>query len=448
MLEIERLKAIINKDSSNSSKPPGSNGFKDVPNSRERSGKSRGGQKGHLGHRLELPDNINELIALGFVERRLVDHTDGSDDYVSKYTLDVEMKTIITEHRFVKDSVPEGFYNEVTYGKNVKALTLMLMVDGMIPHKRLGEFFRSVTHGIVDPSTGTINNFRAGFADKLDKSNELSIIENDVRSGAVICTDDTPLKSLEKPKYSKNDDTFEGYERSENKSLRITLRTYSNNNSTLYTVNPKKDNQGIIRDGILDDYHGTVVCDHESKYIDKGKRNAGCGAHLCRELKGLRDLYKKPWAGMMREFLQRMNSYKNEDLENGIFECDPEVLKTFELEYDEIVAKGSETLKTMLDIELGYSKYRAMIWRLELEQNKDRYMLFMRDYTIPFTNNLAERDLRAEKTREKISGPFRSWEGAENHCNIRSFMSALKKRGYDLFNSIKKVMAGEPVLNA
>jgi hypothetical protein len=76
-VEISRLKSIINKDSSNSSKPPSSNGFKSIPNSREKSGKSQGGQKGHPGHRLGLPENMEELERPGVIERRLADHTNG-----------------------------------------------------------------------------------------------------------------------------------------------------------------------------------------------------------------------------------------------------------------------------------------------------------------------------------------------------------------------------------
>ena len=52
------LKATINKDSGNSSKPPSTNGFKEVPNSREKTGNSPGGKKGHKGHRLTKPKNL------------------------------------------------------------------------------------------------------------------------------------------------------------------------------------------------------------------------------------------------------------------------------------------------------------------------------------------------------------------------------------------------------
>jgi len=73
-------------------------------------------------------------------------------------------------------------------------------------------------------------------------------------------------------------------------------------------------------------------------------------------------------------------------------------------------------------------------------------MLFIHNYKVPFTNNLAERDLRSEKTKEKISGLFRSWDGIVNHTKVRSFVSTVKKRGLELFSSIKRVLEGNPVL--
>lgn len=76
--EISRLKAIINKDSGNSSKPPSTNGYKKVPNSREKTGNPPGGKKGHKGYRLTKPKNLNELVSKGLAEVKIIDHTGGS----------------------------------------------------------------------------------------------------------------------------------------------------------------------------------------------------------------------------------------------------------------------------------------------------------------------------------------------------------------------------------
>jgi len=135
--------------------------------------------------------------------------------------------------------------------------------------------------------------------------------------------------------------------------LRATIRTYSTENSTFYTVNPKKDKKGTERDGILPLYMGTLCHDHEAKFFNYGKNNASCGSHLTRELKGLRDSYNCQWAEVARRFILGMNEYKNNDLALGETTCNPEKLIWFENEYDRLVAQGREAHRQMKDKEWG-----------------------------------------------------------------------------------------------
>jgi len=445
--EIARLKAIINKDSSNSSKPSSTNGFKEIPNSREMSTKKQGGQKGHHGSRLKLPENMAKLEAEGIIERRIVDNTNGKSEYVSKYTIDIETKVIITEHRFSKGKIPEAFYNEVSYGENIKAHTILLMNEGIVAHKRLSGIISGVTHGTVNLSTGTMNRFQADFAGALEESKELDAVKQDLLNGEVMNVDDTSMRVQERIVYpdEKNPVEPKKYERAEKKSFKATIRTYSNEQSTLYTVNPKKDKEGVERDGILPAYMGDLCHDHESKFRNYGKRNGDCGVHLSRDLKGLSDSYNCPWAEKMRGFVLGMNEHKNNDLLQGITACNPGKLKEYEAEYDRLLEEGRNACSQMNEKEWGQREFNAMLNRLE--NYKDNYMLFLRDYKVPFSNNLAERDLRGVKIKEKVSGLFRSWEGIEDHSTVRSFISTIKKRGKDLFCSIKKVMRSEPVLS-
>jgi transposase len=79
-------------------------------------------------------------------------------------------------------------------------------------------------------------------------------------------------------------------------------------------------------------------------------------------------------------------------------------------------------------------QFRKMLARLR--DYKDAYLLFIRDYNAPFTNNLAERDLRPCKTRQKISGCFRTWKGISDFAKIRSVISTWKKQKSDLYAKI------------
>jgi len=203
-IEISRLKSIINKDSTNSGKSSSTNRFKAIPNSREKSGKPQGGQEGHSGHRLGLPKNMEELERQGIVERRLADHTKGSSEYVSKYTIDLEMKVVITEHRFLKGEIPLDMYNEVSYGNGIKAQVLLLLNEGIVAHKRLSEIISGMTHQVVNLSTGTMNEFQRDFARRLTKSGELEAIKQDLLNGEVLHTDDTSIKVLERIVYAED----------------------------------------------------------------------------------------------------------------------------------------------------------------------------------------------------------------------------------------------------
>jgi len=436
-VEIARLKAIVNKDSTNSSKPPSQNGFKKhVNNSREKSGKTIGGQHGHPGHRLALPENMDELVEKGIVTKLVIDHTGGATEYVSRFVIDVEVVTTITEHRFAADAeLPKNLYNEVSYGDNIKAISVLLLNEGIIAEKRFSDILAGLTRGVVTISPATLERFLSQFASKLESNGELEAIKQDLLNGEVMHTDDTPLRCVETVEYLDNGEME--IRTAEGKSFDATVRTYSNDRSTLYTVNPKKDQEGVERDDVLPKYLGTLSHDHENKFYNYGKAHSTCGEHLLRDLKGLRDLWKIPWAEDMRKHFAGMNKHKNRDLLNNIIECDPVLLKGFEYTFDELLKRGRSDFEPMQKGDFGFDEFRRMLNRLT--DFKDCYLLFMRDYKAPFTNNLAERDLRAEKTKQKVSLSFRSWNGITNHAKIRSFISTLKKRGMDLFAAIVDV---------
>jgi len=442
-LEIGRLKAIIGKDSSNSSKPPRTNNFKQVPNSREPSGRPKGGQIGHPGHRLALPENMDELERKGIIKTQVIDHTGGSGEYISRYVIDIEVVTTVTEHRYaVNAQIPKNLYNEVSYGDNIKAMSVILLNEGTIAEKRLADILEGLTQGVITISPATLEKFQAQFAEKLESSGELDAIKEDLLNGEVLHTDDTSLRCAETIEYLE--DGTQITHTADKKSFKATIRTHSNEQSTFYTVNPKKDMEGIERDGILPKFVGILSHDHESKFNHYGKQNSHCGTHLLRELKGLRDLQMIPWAGIMRAHIAAINNYKNKDLEKGSTACDPVVLASFEEKYDNLLEQGRLQHGQMRKNELGYKEFNAMLNRLT--KYKDNYLLFIRDYKAPFSNNLSERDLRAEKTKEKVSLLFRSWKGINIHAQIRSFVSTMKKRNMDLFSGITKVINSIPVL--
>jgi len=427
--EIARLKAIINKDSSNSSKPPSTDGFKRIANNREKSGKKRGGQSGHKGTTLTIPKNLDDLVAAGTAEHKIINRVAEGEPYVSDWKVDLKIVTVYTEIRRAVGEPPK-----IEYADGVKTLSVYLSTVGMIPVKRLSEFFNDVSGGLVSIAKATIQKFTHEAADNVD----LEPLKTDLLNGTVINVDETPVKTTERENLDGEMET------SENESMFVYIRTYSNSRTTLLTPNAHKNTASVENDNILTIFFGVVVQDYEAKFLNYGVATGLCGAHLSRELKGLNELEKIEWAGEVRRLFQEMNAHKNSDLANNINCCDPTVLAGFEAQYDELISNGRAYLDS-----LNPKSYSAKILAPKvkrLEQRKSEYLLFMRNYEVPFTNNLAERDLRHCKTKQKISGCYRSWAGLVDYCKLRSCIDTARKCGRKIMDTIAALFKQEPAL--
>jgi hypothetical protein len=438
-IENETLRASLNKNSQNSSKPPSTDGFNKIPNNREKTGNKPGGVLGHEGHRIELPENYQELIAKGEAVYELADHTGGSKDYVSKWVIDIRVMPVFIEHRFNCGEVPVEYKNDVTYGEEIKALSISLTDDGMVSAERLADFFSSVTNGVVHPTKATLLGFQNELACLL--VDEVEAIKTDIRNALIMNVDESPMRCTQT--VVREDGAADVYKEAQGKTFNVCTRTYSTPDSTLYTVNPQKDLKGVERDGVLPNYHNTLGHDHDIKFYNYGGRHFECNTHPCRELNGIAE-FGIEWAGRMRGFLLGANDYKNNDLDQGIHTCDPVVLDRFEDDYLKLLVEGFSVCDGLNEESYGHKKLTPLVKRLW--EYGDEHMLFLHDYAVPFTNNLAERDLRAEKTKQKVSGCFRSWHGIESFVTIRSFISTVKKRGMNLVCSLRAVFKGEGVL--
>jgi hypothetical protein len=439
--EVQRLKAIINKDSSNSSKPPSSDGLKQIPNSRERSGRKAGGQKGHPGHKLRIPENLEELVNLGMAEKEIIDYTNGSRDFVSRWQIDISVKTIYREYRYNSNDprLSEHPIN-ISYGEDLKAMSALLSSEGIVSLNRMSDFFSGITGGLLRPSDAVLQSFNHELAEKLEANGEIEKIRGALLKGTVINVDETTKSTTEREIHAENGASI--LETAKNKSFNAYVRNYSNETNTLYTVNAQKNDAGVERDGILPQFRGILSHDHDKKYYKYSEKHATCGTHLLRNLKGLNDLWKCPWANSMSGFISMLNEQKKEHIERNTTP-DKEWLDEISRKYDDIVAAGNSQLSNMGENDFGFEQFNAMINRLT--QYKDAYLLFIRDMNAPFTNNLSERDLRSIKTKQKVSGAFRSWQGILDFAIVKSFISTIKKQGGNLFISIRNIFI-QPVL--
>ena len=175
-----------------------------------------------------------------------------------------------------------------------------------------------------------------------------------------------------------------------------------------------------------------------------GVLHALCNAHHLRELKALVEIEKEDWARRMQRLLRRACHATNLARERGV-PLKPGLIAVFERCYDTILADGLafHEAQPALVRAGGEGKRRGRPPRrvghnllLRLSTRKTDVLRFLTDPLIPFSNNLAERDGRMMKLRQKISGGFRAMEGAMDFAVIRSLLSTARKQGWDILQTL------------
>ena len=201
------------------------------------------------------------------------------------------------------------------------------------------------------------------------------------------------------------------------------------------------------RGSLLANVAGIVVHDHWKPYYTmQGVLHALCNAHHLRELKALVEIEKEDWARKMQRLLRRACHAANLARERGV-PLKPRLIQCFERRYDAISPKGWPSMRPKPPLARaamkGGGKRRGRAPRrtghnllLRLATRREDTLRFLHDPAVPFTNNQAERDGRMMKLRQKISGGFRSLEGAIDFAAIRSFISTAKKQGWNIIDAL------------
>ena len=201
--------------------------------------------------------------------------------------------------------------------------------------------------------------------------------------------------------------------------------------------------------GILPQFKGVAVHDGWKPYNNYKCDHALCNAHLQRELTGIEENYKQQWAKDMNELLAEMKKYADKCKEKTQ-ELDFEKIKALEKRFNDIVIKGIEENPPSLNpVKQGKrgrnpkTKARNLLERFI--KHKEKILRFLTDLRVPFENNQAERDIRMMKLQQKISGTFRTIQGAEAFCRIRAYISTIRKNGLNVIEAIIEALKGAPI---
>ena len=437
---IKTLKESLNKNSNNSSKPPSSDGLnKPQPKSlRKPSGKSVGAQKGHKGNGLKLmkaPDEIVKHFPKECNNCPFQKQCDSCRVSETRYNIDIIIDTEVIAHKVmtcecpyrknkgVSGVFPESIKGRVQYGDNLKALVVTLNTAGMVGIKRTHDILSAVFN--LPISTGTIHSMVSNTSGKLEDT--VNFIRDKVKSLDIAHFDETGLRVDKKLHWVHN---------------------ASNVLFTYLTVEEKRGSIGMDSSGILPDFKGIAVHDFWKPYFTyKTADHAICNAHLLRELTGIIENHPEQiWAENMINLLLQMKNLKDALITGGYMTLSQFYLKYFNSKYDTIVEAAIKA-NPIPDKPKGKrgrhkkGKIRALIERFA--SHKGEVCLFINDFNVPFDNNQAERDVRMIKVKQKVSGTFRSKEGADTFVRIMSYLGTMAKHGIDSYTAIKSALKGQ-----
>jgi transposase len=435
MAELERRLGL---NSTNSGKPPSSDGLKKpvrVRSLRQRSDKKSGGQKGHKGETLRQtaePNHVADHYPPACSGCGAALRPDMAERYAARQVFDLPepQPLVVTEHRAhdcrcaacgskTRGLFPDGVTAPVQYGARITAFVIYLLHYQLLPEDRLVETMADLFG--VRLAAATIARMSRTCAERLQGFAE--IVRDLVASAPVKHMDETGFRIGGKTQW---------------------LHVASTTLLTFYRVCAK-------RGSLLANVVGIVVHDHWKPYYTmQGVLHALCNAHHLRELKALVEIENEDWARKLQRFLRRACHAANLTRQQGV-PLKPRLIACFERCYDAILAEGLafHEAKEPLPRTNGSGRSRGRAPRrtghnllLRLTTRKQDTLRFLYDPSVPFTNNQAERDGRMMKLRQKISGGFRSLQGATDFAIIRSFISTAKKQKWSIINGLTQDPTG------
>ncbi len=436
--EIKRLKEIIDKDSSNSSKPPSSdNKFtKKSAEKKRTSAKQRGAQKRHKGSNLKMVSNPDKVVvlepsvcncgcSLGDVKPSKV---------IKRQSFDLpKIKMAVTQYEqhtkicpccnsLNQTAFPSNITAVTQYGDNLKAFIAYCNTYQMIPYARISEMIEDLASHKI--SSGTIYNMLDGYYDKLEAYEEQ--IKVLAHKEEVLCCDETGINVKGKLHW---------------------MHTVSSDILTYYLPHQKRGAIAMDAMDILPEYKGIAVHDHWSPYNKYNCAHSYCNAHHLRELNFITQSEKTLWSQNMHTLLSKMNKEVIKAKEKGK-ECLAEnKIDRFSRHYDTI-CNGAMVYYPPPDNtpkktrgRVAQPKGKNLLDRFV--KHKNEVLRFSTNFSVPFTNNLAERDLRMIKVKEKISGTFASLKGGEIFARIRGYISTVKKNNRPVLEELNNILKGE-----
>lgn len=418
----------VGRNSRNSSTPP-SQDLNREKKKRTVGERKPGGQEGHVGTTLEKIQAPHRTIEIAVDKSTLPSGDYTKVGYESRQVFDLKIGLCVTEyraeiledvtgHRYVA-AFPEGVTKAAQYGNEVKAQSVYMSQFQLIPQARVQDYFNNQVGLLI--AKGSIGNFNQEAYERL------KAFEVWAKKALLL----SPLNHADETGINVD-------------GKKVWLHNLSNDRVTLYHADEQRGKEAMERMGVLPFYRGRLCHDHWKPYYRyENVIHVLCNAHHLRELERVIEEESHEWAKGMRGFLLDLNKEVQESggrlSEERILEC--------QKRYVEILSQGENECPKPLPKESGKrGRSKKSFSRNLLERLRDFQedtLLFMKEAIVPFTNNQGENDLRMTKVQQKISGCFRSMEGAKSFCRIRAFLSTCRKNNVSPTEALRDLFQGK-----
>lgn len=430
--KLEELDNKISKNSSNSSNSPSTDPKKKGSKNKGKTGKNTGGQAGHKGSNLKMVTNPSVILThapKGKCDCGKNLSTLKLSPSAARQVFEIEIVNKVIEHQTLVGicscgaehcgEFPNGVNGSTQYGESVRGIVSYLSTYQIIPSGRLAELMGDLFNYPL--SEGTVDNI------KNEGMEHLSDFESKI------------LDAIPKQKLGNVDETpirvggHAGY-----------LHVFCNTALSYLSYHSKRGMKAIVDIGVLDKFKGILIHDCFSMYFNYGSKHAVCNAHLLRDLEFIIEKYGHTWAREMKTFLVDANDLVKLSKSEDQILFDHLDCEKFVEEFKQILLRGRREMKHLLIEVKNKGKKRgkqhpALNLCNRMLRLQKEILLFLHDFDVPFTNNEAERDLRMSKVQMKVSGCFRSEDGARCFALFRSYIQTMKKHGLNIFEGIKNL---------